>query len=378
MLFHENHVNHFLKNIESKKELPFMKTPATIKDIARASGVSIATVSRVINGTAPVLPETRQRVEEAIRRQDYTPNALARGLVSRHTNSIGVTIPDISNPYFSSLFCEIEATAHQNGFSVFLFNTMFSSQLSRRPRDFKEQDYFQMLLESQVAGAVIAGGQLDLSTPDPEYQEALRKLSQCVPLVILSDPVPNVSAVYLNREENTGMVQAIEYLASLGHKDIAFLGGEAGITITESRLKVYKDTLLRLGLTVNPDLIHLSDYYVMDGYTAARSLLQNQAHVSAVLAVNDNVALGALRAFSEAGIQVPGQISIISCEEFPMAPYYTPSLTAVKRHSDLFGHTVIQTLLSVIRKKEIGRIPTIASQLVVRESTMRWSPSNSM
>lgn len=375
VLFYENHVNHFLKN---KKELPSMKTPATIKDIARASGVSIATVSRVINGTAPVLPETRQRVEEAIRRQDYTPNALAKGLVSRRTSSIGVTIPDISNPYFSSLFCEIEATAHQNGFSVFLFNTMFSSRLSRRPRDFKEQDYFQMLLESQVAGAVIAGGQLDLSAPDPEYQEALRKLSQCVPLVILSDPVPNVTAVYLNREENTGMVQAIEYLASLGHKNIAFLGGEAGITITESRLKVYKDTLLRLGLPVSPDLIHLSDYYVTDGYTAARSLIQNQAHASAVLAVNDNVALGALRAFSEAGIQVPAQISIISCEEFPMASYYTPSLTTVKRHSDLFGHTVIQTLLSVIRKKEIGRIPTITSQLVVRESTARWDAANSM
>lgn len=351
-----------------------MKNPATIKDIARESNVSIATVSRVLNDTARVLPETRKRVEDAIRKYDYAPNALAKGLVRRHSNSIGVTLADISNPYFSRLFCEIEEIAHQEGYSVLLCNTMFHSTLSSVSRNYKEQEYFQMLLESKVAGAIIAGGQLDLPSPDPDFLDSLKRLSESVPLVILSEPIEGISACFMDREDNLGIRKAIRYLNSLGHERIAFLGGQEGVTITHRRLNVYQDMLQSLGLACDPALISLSDYYVSDGYTAARRLIERNVPFTAALAINDNVAFGVLRAFADMGIRVPQDVSLISCEEFTMPSYYTPRLTAVNRHSDRFGHLVIRTLLSIIQNQVPAEPDTVASELIIRESCAPYRP----
>lgn len=345
-----------------------MDNTATIKDIAKECGVSIATVSRVINGSPKVLPETRQKIEAAISRLNYAPNAIAKSLVCKRTTSIGVTLPDISNPYFSSLFCEIEAIAHRESYSVFLCNTMFRSSVSSHPNKQREQDYFQMLKEAQVAGAIIAGGQLDLVTPEEDYLKALSLFAQSVPLVILSKPIPDIPAVFLDREENTGIVQAIHFLVSLGHQNIAFLGGEEGVVITDARLKIYRDTLLSLHLPCSPALISLTDYYVADGYAAAKRLLERKVPFTAALAINDSVAIGALRAFADCGISVPGDVSLISCEEFGMAPFFTPRLTSINRHGDRFGHTVIKTLLANIRKEAAPRPEPVISELMIRES----------
>lgn len=345
-----------------------MENTVTIKDIAKECNVSIATVSRVINGSPKVLPETKQKIEAAIKKYNYSPNAIAKSLVSRKSSSIGVTIPDISNPYFSGLFCEIESMAHQENYSVFLCNTMFRSDFADSSKPQKEEDYFQMLIEAKVAGAIIAGGQLDLTVQDKSYTDALLRLAQSVPLVILSKEIPGIPAVFLNREENTGIIQAVHHLASLGHKEIAFLGGEEEVSVTKERLAAYRSTLLSLQLPCREELISLTDYYVADGYMAAKHLIEKKAPFTAALAINDNVAIGALRAFTDYGFSVPGDISLISCEEFGLSSFYTPRLTSIDRHGDLFGQTVIRTLLSCIRGENPETPQPITSDLMIRES----------
>lgn len=345
-----------------------MENTITIKDIAKECGVSIATVSRVINGSPKVLPETREKIELAIKKYNYSPNAIAKSLVSRKSSSIGVTIPDISNPYFSRLFCEIEATAHEENYSVFLCNTMFRSSHSSNPEKQREEDYFQMLIEAKVAGAIIAGGHLDVLRQDKSYLDSLLRLANAVPLVILSKKIPGIPAIFLDREENTGMVQAIHFLASLGHEKIAFLGGEKGITITEERLITYRNTLDSLHIPHSEDRVVLTDYYVSDGYTAAKHLIEKKIPFTAALAINDNVAIGALRAFTDCGIAVPNDISLISCEEFGMSAFYTPRLTGIERHSDVFGQLVINTLLACIRQDTLPAFTPIISDLMIRES----------
>lgn len=345
-----------------------MENTITIKDIAKECGVSIATVSRVINGSPKVLPETKLKIEAVIKKYNYSPNAIAKSLVSRKSTSIGVTLPDISNPYFSSLFCEIESTAHDENYSVFLCNTMFRSGLSTSFERQQEAEYFQMLIEAKVAGAIIAGGHLDVLKQDRQYLDALLRLANAVPLVILSKKIPGIPAVFLDREDNTGMIQAIHFLSSLGHEKIAFLGGEKGITITESRLSAYRSALTSAHLPFSAERVVLTDYYVSDGYSAAKQLIEQKIPFTAALAINDSVAIGALRAFTDYGLTVPDDISLVSCEEFGMSAFYTPRLTGIERHSDLFGQLVIRTLLALIRKESLPVPTPITSDLMVRES----------
>ena len=138
-----------------------MEQPVTIVQIAKESGVSIAHVSRFMNGTAPVSEQTRRRVNEVIQRHRYTPNAFARSLINRQSMTIGIIMPDISNPYFSAMFSEFEAAAHEANYSVFLCNTSFSAarMADKTPR---ELEYFQMMLDKKVDGVLIVGGQADL------------------------------------------------------------------------------------------------------------------------------------------------------------------------------------------------------------------------
>ncbi|MDO4333509.1 MAG: LacI family DNA-binding transcriptional regulator [Eubacteriales bacterium] len=342
-----------------------MADKTTIIEIAKESGVSIATVSRVLNGTVPVAPQTRERVEAVIRKYNYSPNALARGLVSRQSMSIGVLMPDISNPYFSTIFSEIESAAHEAGYSTMLCNTLYRSENN----SCLEEEYMQMLMDKHVDGVIIAGGQQDLVNPGQGYLDALKRLASSLPLVMVGERIEDIPCIFLDRENADGVLTAVRHLVELGHRRIAFLGGEDGIKITRSRISAYEESLKTFGIRPDPSLIFLSDYYVKDGYAAAKSLIAANASCTAAIAVNDNVALGAMRAFIDHGLNVPKDISLISCEQFPNAAYYFPRLTSVDRHSELLGRRVIRTLLQAM-KNGAGAQNTdpILAELIVRDS----------
>ena len=289
-----------------------MKSNITITQIAQESGVSVATVSRFLNGKVPVSADKKARIEAVVRKYDFTPNALARGLISKRTMTLGVILPDITNPYFATIFQEVQRCAAEEGYSVYLCNTRFHHGDS--PID--ETGYFRMMMDKKVDGILIIGGQLDMVEPNPAYKEALNKLAASIPVVAAGRAIPGVDCIFLDSENGSGVVTAYNYLASLGHKHIAFAGGQPGVTITETRLEAYKKAAASSGSAVQEDLISLSDYYLPDGYQAAEALLTRETPFTAVIAMNDNVALGAIRAFADHGLSVPRDVALISCDRF--------------------------------------------------------------
>ena len=351
-----------------------MEHPVTIVQIARESGVSISTVSRVLNGTAPVAQATRDRVNAVIARYHYTPNDLARSLINRRSMTLGVVMPDISNPYFSAMFRELERAAGDAGYSVLLCNTSFSAT---GPGDAagREISYFQMLLGKNVDGVLIAGGQADLEETSRPYRQALRRLSASVPTVVLGSPIEDVDCLFLQRERGQGVFAAVGHLASLGHRRIAFVGGEAGVGITSARLRAYWEGLEALGLCRDRALIRLSDYYTPDGCRAAQELLAGSTPFTALLAMNDNVAIGAYRALADAGLRVPQDVSVISCDQFYAADYLVPRLTSVDQHNEVFGRVVVQALLDAIHGTRRDASLTVQPELIVRESCAPPAPA---
>lgn len=350
-----------------------MNHPVTILQIAKESGVSTATVSRVINGTAPVSKATRDRVNAVIERHAYTPNAFARSLISRRSMTIGIIMPDISNPYFSAMFQEIEVAARMAHYSVFLCNTSFRA-VNAQERTSWELDSFQMMLDKKVDGVLVAGGQADLLHVSKEYKAALQHLSSLVPVLVLGSPIEGVDCLFIQRERGQGVFSAVSYLASLGHQRIAFVGGEAGVGITEARLNAYEAALHDLKLPFDRSLVVLSDYYTPDGFRATADLLNSKTPFSALLAMNDNVALGAYRALADAGRRVPQDVSVISCDQFFSAEYFVPRLTSVDQHNELFGRFIINALLGVMSGAQEETALNYGPELIIRESCAPFSP----
>lgn len=352
-----------------------MKRPVTIVQIAKECGVSIATVSRVMNGTAPVSEATRAKVTEAIRTHRYTPNAFARSLIKRQSMTIGVIMPDITNPYFSAMFSELEQAARKANYSVLLCNTAFSAGESQEKTP-RELDYFQMMLDKNVDGVVVAGGQADLITVSDAYRTALQHLASQLPVVVLGNPIEDVDCLFIQREKGQGVFSAVNYLASLGHRHIAFVGGEQGVGITSARLRAFQDALDTLQLPRHQDAVMLSDYYAPDGYLATKALLSGHVPFTAMLAMNDNVALGAYRALADAGLRIPQDVSVISCDQFYSADYLIPRLTSVDQHNELFGRFIINTLLGAIQGVKEDVDLTYKPELVIRESCAPPAPAS--
>jgi len=350
-----------------------MDRPITIVQIAKESGVSIATVSRVMNGTAPVSDATRERVNAVIRQHNYIPNAFARSLINRQSMTIGIIMPDISNPYFSAMFSEFENAAHEANYSVILCNTSFSSSQAKE-KEIRELDYFQMMLDKKVDGVLVVGGQADLLDVSNEYRAALQHMASAVPVVVLGSPIEGIDCQFIQRERGQGVFSVVNYLASLGHRRIAFVGGEDGVGITSARLRAYQDALDTLRLPKERGLIALSDYYTPDGYCATKSLLASHVSFTALLTMNDNVALGAYRALADAGLRIPQDISVISCDQFYAADYLVPRLTSVDQHNELFGRFIINALLGAINKVKEDVVLTYRPELVVRESCSPPAP----
>lgn len=353
-----------------------MKQNVTIIQIAEESGVSIATVSRVLNGKGPVSPKTKARIEEVIKKYNYTPNPLAQGLILRHSKTLGMIVPDITNPYFSTLFRVIERAAYQAGYSVILCNTSFTATAHTQGQPEAEADYFRMVLDKKVDGVIVAGGQIDLCDVSPAYQKALKNLALSIPTVIIGQKLPDIPGQFVNKEHDKGIAIAIRYLASLGHRRIGFVGGEPRVKITESRLLVYHSTIKQLHLDSDPELVSTSNYYLPDGYFAAKKLLELDIPVTAMLAMNDNIALGAVRAISDYCLRIPDDISLISCDQFYDGSYLTPRLTGLDRHTESMGLYVIRLLLSMIQESAPPAMPDFSPELVIRESSGKNAKPN--
>lgn len=325
----------------------------TIKDVARAAGVSVATVSRVINDSRLVREPTRDRVREVAQRLGYTPHGVARSLVTRRTYAIGVVLPDLYGEFFSEVIRGIDEAAHARGFHLLL-----SSARHNGPS-------FQAALRAmrgRVDGLIVMAPDIDAG-----YQ---RHLPEGFPVALINcppSPGPIDSFAVANFD---GALAMVRHLVGLGHRRIAMLRGPEDNFDAAERLRGYRAALAEAGLELDPALEFAGDFTETGGHEAARKMLAVADLPTAVFAANDLMAISAISAFRDGGLQVPYDIAIGGFDDIPMAQYVDPPLTSAHVDICALGERATTRLLDV-RLEPGHRDPcreTLPVTLVIRRS----------
>lgn len=346
-----------------------MKKPITIYQVARECGVSVSTVSRVLNGNPNVSTKTRNLVNSVIEKYHFTPNGIAQSMNSNRTKTFGVIMPDITYPFFSLLFLEIERFAAEAGYSVMLANTLHGGSARGVDSSFSEDFYFKAMVSRRVDGIIIVGGEVDRLTISPDYVAALNALSDTLPVVIIGQTIPDCKCVFVERNLAGGVQSLVNHLVTLGRRSIGFIGGREDLLQTAAQLERYRLAMGALSLPVEEENIALSGYYARDGYeTVMRMIRSGRKMTEALIAVNDQVAIGAIRALHDAGISVPGDVAVASCDMFPDGEYITPRLTSLDQQHEYLGRMAVMTLMTSING--IREPVTISHnpRLMIRES----------
>lgn len=334
---------------------PARREPPTIKQVARAARVSIKTVSRVVNGAAYVSGVTRRRVLRAIERLDYRPNALARGLVTRRSRSIGLVIADIVNPFFPPLVRAVEDTAAARGYNVILCDTDEDAN--------RERAAISVLLEKQVDGLIICASR----TPSG-YLKGLADNE--VPLVLVNRVLahPRATAVVVDGVE--GGRRATTHLLDLGHRRIAYLAGPTASFSHRSRLRGYRETLSARGVPFDPDLVVGGVASMAAGREAMGVLLNLERPPTAVFAFDDLMAIGAMEELRRLGRRIPDDIAIVGFDDIDLAAFVDPPLTTVAQPKGEMGRLAANRLLNMVETSSPPRprVVSLVPELVIRRS----------
>ncbi|WP_217235677.1 LacI family DNA-binding transcriptional regulator [Streptomyces sp. AC555_RSS877] len=307
----------------------------TMADVARSAGVSVATVSHVLNDTRPVLPHTRQAVLDAVEELGYTPNTLARSLVTSRTRSVGLAVSAISNPYFTDILQGVEAAALEHGYGLLIAD----------PHDDPEHELkvVQLLHERRVDGMIVA--------PSADPRKLVAYLTRHdVPAVFLDrvidspeDRAPRFDQVCADSAEPTA--QLVTHLAGLGHRRIALVAGRAGLSTTGERITGYRHGLAAAGFPYDERLVVHGDSESDGGERATAALLSLPAPPTALVTANNAMTIGALRALRERGLSVPDDIALCCFDDFAWADLFTPRLTAIAQPSREIGARAFHVLL---------------------------------
>lgn len=345
-----------------------MKKNMTIKDIAELSGVSIATVSRVLNNNSWVSDRTREKVQKAIDKYHFSPNLMARSMISRKSMTLAVVVSDISSPYFSTLVEQIEKACLFAGYKIVLFDTQSANKRSDSDPVIAEEQIFSTIIDSQLDGVIILGGNIDYLTIPESYLAGLQKLISTLPVIVVGRKLARYDYTCLHRDQINCVKMVTEYLLGKGHRDITFIGGSPGVYMTGKRVSTFRETLRQAGIPPDSALVIETNFYARHGYEAVKKLLSTGRRLpQALLAINDRVAIGAIRALKDNGLSVPENIAVASCECFPDSEYYVPSLTTVDHQNNLLGQQVIQQMMRLLQDR-LPESPEIPPLFVAGES----------
>lgn len=311
---------------------------ATIRDVASKAEVSIATVSRVVNGNRPVHPEIRERVLKAIEELDYRPNYLARGLRQHTSGMIGLIIPDNSNPFYAELARAIEDAGFASGYSVILCNTDLSDE--------KQQAYIDVLLSHQVDGVLF----IDIEHIKPKGLERVQ--AERIPVVHLNTTtiIPNVDQVMVDDRQGGYLVG--KYLLSLNHRRIGCIYLSTPHGLESLRIVGFREALAEAGVTLPLEHFALGNGRYESGYQAMQTLLQCRLNVTAVFVYNDLMALGAMNALHAQGLRVPQDISLVGYDNIFYASTFEPALTTIAQPITRIGQACVALLLERIQQPD--------------------------
>jgi LacI family transcriptional regulator len=332
------------------------KRGATIKDVARASGVSYATVSRVLSGYEFVKESTRSRVMDAVEKLGYVANLPARSLAGGHSRIIGLLVPNLDISYVGTITRGIDQELERANYDLILYTS------HRHPNN-------ESIYVSAIANGLTEGLLLVAPLVPTTYLDALRKQNFPYVLIDQADPTENSSIVESTNWQ--GAYEATLYLIQLGHTRIAFIRGALAIRSAVDRLQGYKAALAESSIPFREELIIDGDFQQQTGYEVTKSLLQSVAPPpTAIFASNDLSALGAMDAARECGLRIPDDISIIGFDDIPQVSLVYPKLTTVRQPLEQMGRVAVKMLLEQIENH--SRPPqhiTLATQLVIRDSS---------
>ncbi|MCE7791413.1 catabolite control protein A [Salipaludibacillus sp. CUR1] len=328
----------------------------TIYDVAREAGVSMATVSRVVNGNPNVKPTTRKKVLEAIERLGYRPNAVARGLASKRTTTVGVIIPDISSTFFSELARGIEDIATMYKYNIILCNSDQNKE--------KEIHLINTLLEKQVDGIVFMGGEIT-----KEHEETFK--NSPVPIVLSATIDDQKEFPSVNIDYKQAAYDAVAALTGQGHKKIAMLSGTLEDPINGyMKFAGYKKALQDAGLDLNEDLVIIGDYTYDSGLEAMESLLKLDEKPTAIFASTDEMALGVIHGAQDAGFKVPDDFEIIGFDNTRLATMVRPTLTTVVQPMYDIGAVSMRLLTKYMNEEEVtDKVVLLPHRVEYRQST---------
>jgi len=327
------------------------KSP-TMKDVAMATGVSLKTVSRVINNSSKVTPETREKVLDAVRALGYRPNAIARSLRMKKTYSIGVIIADIVNDFYSNIVRGIEDVALSKNYSILLAN---SDELLK-----KEKLYTRVFIEKQVDGLIIV--------PSGGPKDYLKPLLKDVPIVFVDRDVEELDISSVTVENEKAAYELTEHLINHGYFSIGYISHTVEVTTGRERLRGFKRALLNNNIKVNEELLKLNMKTVDDAFKAAEELINNDDRPQAIFAGNNIMAVGILKAIDKYKLRVPEDIALVTFDDFKLADCFRPHLTAISQSSYELGKCAAGLLFDHLDGDyEIKKV-VLPANLIIRES----------
>jgi LacI family transcriptional regulator len=336
---------------------------ATMKDVARLAGVSIATVSATINRSAFVSPELRRRVNEAIQELGYAPDGIARSLKRGRTQLIGLIVADITNAYFTELVQVVEAAIQDAGYSALLCDTDESFD--------KERDYLKILRTHRVDGVILA------PTGQPGDYAGFQSLEDRLPLVLVDRVLAELNADTVTVDNFAGAFDATSHLIGLGHRDIATVSGLLHLTSARDRLRGFHAALEQNGIAVREDFVRSGAFREEEAMAAALDLLMAPERPSAIFVANNHMMIGVMRAISQLKLNCPRDVSIVGIDDFPWANAFTPRLTLVRQPVGEIGKMAVEMLLD--RRKDTAERPPVhrvlKPTLMVRESCAPFQPA---
>ncbi|MGB9777063.1 MAG: LacI family DNA-binding transcriptional regulator [Anaerolineae bacterium] len=339
-----------------------MRFRPTIQDVARRAGVSRQTVSRVLNNKGEVRPETRQRVLAAIEELNYRPNAVARSMVRGHTCTLGCIAPTLTDFTFASIIEGAQAEARCRGYFILTGSA---------PTEQEVESLLEEFLHRQVDGLMVFN-----PYADGRFRHLRPLMESGIPIVYLGNTPRGEPVSSVRCDDQDGGFRATRYLLELGHTAIATVTGPSNEECVGDRLNGYRRALEESGLSADDRMVVRGDWSALSGYRAVRFLLEASMTFTAVFAQNDQMAVGAIRALEEAGLQVPRDVSVIGFDDIPLASYFDPPLTTLRQPMAELGAHAARLLIAAIREPGLSPEQVLLPARIVERASCA-PPGNS-
>ncbi len=326
---------------------------ATIRDVSKLAGFSVATVSRVINQSGYVNHATETAIRNAMEALNYKPSEMARSLAGKNTSTLALIVPDILNPFFPELARSVEDAAYELGYTVILCNS------DNDPK--KEEAYFRVMESKRIDGIIISS-----YTIRPHQILELQK--KAIPVVVIDNQFPETTIVSYISKNREGAHMAVNHLIEQGCGTIAHICGPIDVYSARERAIGYEEVCRENGI-FNPSLFCQGDFHVDGGYKAALELLKTRPDVDGIFAGNDLMAVGAYKALYELGKSIPSDVKIIGFDGIALTTT-VPELSTIAQPISQMGKSAIQSLMKLIQKKEVDSVANeLDVELIIRKST---------